>query len=373
MSELRTYTGVHRPTWIEVDLKAIQANIQNEQQLLPEGTEIFAVVKANAYGHGILEVAKAAEQAGATGFCVAILDEALYLREAGFTCPILVLGAIFKEDVALAAEQEISITVYNEEFFEGLSLPDKPLKVHVKVDTGMGRLGFQTEKEVLYAIEQIEADPRFEFEGIYTHFATADQKETSYFETQLQKFRSTLLRLSRKPRYVHAANSATALLHTQADFNMIRLGIAMYGLPPSVEIEDILPYTLQPALSLYTQIAQVKKLQPGDHVSYGATYEADQEEWVATLPIGYADGILRRFSGYEVLVDGRPTEIIGRVCMDQIIIRLDRYYPVGTVVTIIGRSGRLKRTATDAAEYLGTINYEITCALSARVPRKYVD
>lgn len=236
----------------------------------------------------------------------------------------------------------------------------------------MGRLGYREAKDVLRAAAQIESHPSLVFEGIYTHFATADQKDTSYFEVQLNKFREVLSQLNEHPRYVHAANSASSLLHDQADFNMIRFGVAMYGMPPSEEIIDILPYKLKPALSLYTKITQVKMLHPGDHVSYGATYEAVKPEWVATLPIGYADGWIRHFSGYEVLVDGYPCEIIGRICMDQIIIRLPKRYEVGTTVTLIGNSGVAEKTATEAAAYLDTINYEVTCQLSSRVPRKYL-
>ncbi|WP_088840520.1 alanine racemase [Listeria sp. ILCC797] len=368
-------TGWHRPTWIEVNLNAIEANIKNEQKQLPKNVEIFAVVKANAYGHGMIPVAEAAKKAGATGFCVAILDEALALRAAGFSDPILVMGAILVEDAALASENDISITVFHQAFFDELDLNEgsRPLKIHLKVDTGMGRLGFRTKPEIKTALKSLNENAQLHFEGIYTHFATADEIDTTYFNTQWDKFQDMLTALPEKPRYVHAANSATSLLHAKAQnqFNAIRFGIGMYGLPPSTEIEAKLPFKLQPALSLFSKIVQVKELHPSDHVSYGATYEANKNEWVGTVPIGYADGIIRHYSGFHVLVAGKPCEIIGRVCMDQLIIRLPNYVDVGTRVTIIGKDGATSISATDVAEYLDTINYEVTCLLSDRLPRIY--
>ncbi|WP_163652205.1 alanine racemase [Listeria sp. PSOL-1] len=363
--------GWHRDTWIEVDLTRIKKNIQNEQKRLPENTSIWAVVKANAYGHGIIEVAKAAKEAGATGFCVAILDEALALRENGFLdMPILVLGAVRKEDVALAAKFQISITLFDLNWLEDLVF-DGNLNIHLKVDTGMGRLGVRSKEEVVKAIHQVKNDHRLSLEGIFTHFATADQKDMSYFNKQIQRFDEILQTLDKKPRYVHVANSADSLLHEHLECNVVRFGIAMYGLTPSTEIADILPFKLAPALSLYTKMVQVKKLKKGDHVSYGATYTAKNEEWIATLPIGYADGIIRHYSGFHVLINGIKAEIIGRVCMDQITIRLPYEFPVGTVVTIIGESSGVQVSADDIADHLNTINYEVICMLSERLKRIY--
>ncbi len=370
-------TGWHRPTWVEVDLNAIMTNIKNEQKQLPKNVEIFAVVKANAYGHGMIPVAEAAKKAGATGFCVAILDEALALRSAGFCEPILVMGAILSEDAVLAIENDISVTVFHQAFFDELDLcaSSRPLKIHLKVDTGMGRLGFRTKPEIETALKSLKSHENLHFEGIYTHFATADEVDTTYFNTQWDKFQDMLSVLPEKPRYVHCANSATSLLHADAqkEFNAIRFGIGMYGLTPSPEIEAKLPFKLRPALSLFSKIVQVKELHPSDHVSYGATYEANKNEWVGTVPIGYADGIIRHYSGFHVLVGGKPCEIIGRVCMDQLIIRLPGEVSVGTKVTIIGKDGSASISATDVAGYLETINYEVTCLLSERLPRIYPD
>ncbi|EUJ29669.1 alanine racemase [Listeria cornellensis] len=361
-------TGWHRSTWAEVDRAAIRANIQNEQAHLPENVALFAVVKADAYGHGMLEVAKTAKEAGAKGFCVAILDEALALREAGFDDFILVMGAVPQAFAGLAAQKQIAVTVFDIEWLTGLAPLPMNLDVHLKVDTGMGRLGVRS----MEAVREIEAEiakrEDVTLEGIFTHFATADQLETSYFEKQLACFRQVVASMAVRPALVHCANSATALLHEQADFDAVRFGISMYGLTPSPEILSALPFDLRPALSLYTEMVQVKELMPGDHVSYGATYEATECEWVATLPIGYADGFIRAYAGFLVSVEGVLMPIIGRVCMDQCIIKLPCEYPVGTKVTLIGGPN----SADVAARYLNTINYEVTCLLSERVPKKYI-
>ncbi|MBC1484018.1 alanine racemase [Listeria sp. FSL L7-1485] len=366
-------TGWHRPTWIEVDCAAIRENIQNEQKRLPENVAVWAVVKANAYGHGIIEVAKTAKEAGAKGFCVAILDEALALREAGFKDDfILVLGATRKEDVNLAARNDISLTIFREDWLAGVD-PELPLKVHLKIDSGMGRLGIREAEEAARMEAEITQNTNLILEGVYTHFATADQLETSYFEQQLAKFHSILSGLKARPTYVHTANSAASLLQSQVGFDAIRFGISMYGLTPSIEVKTSLPFKLKPALALYTEIVHVKELSPGDSVSYGATYTATEKEWVATLPIGYADGLIRHYSGFQVLLAGKKVPIIGRVCMDQIIIKLPYKFQTGTKVTIIGTDQEKTVTADDAAEYLDTINYEVTCMLTERIPRKYIN
>ncbi|EAG1637836.1 alanine racemase [Listeria monocytogenes] len=365
-------TGWHRPTWIEIDRAAIRENIKNEQNKLPESVDLWAVVKANAYGHGIIEVARTAKEAGAKGFCVAILDEALALREAGFQDDfILVLGATRKEDANLAAKNHISLTVFREDWLENLTL-EATLRIHLKIDSGMGRLGIRTAEEARRIEATSTNDHQLQLEGIYTHFATADQLETSYFEQQLAKFQTILTSLKKRPTYVHTANSAASLLQPQIGFDAIRFGISMYGLTPSTEIKTSLPFELKPALALYTEMVHVKELAPGDSVSYGATYTATEREWVATLPIGYADGLIRHYSGFHVLVDGEPAPIIGRVCMDQTIIKLPREFQTGSKVTIIGKDHGNTVTADDAAQYLDTINYEVTCLLNERIPRKYI-
>lgn len=365
--------GKNRETKLIVDLAAITHNIQHERQILAESAEMFAVVKANGYGHGILTVAKTALNAGATGLCVAILDEALALREAGITVPILVLGITSPAVAEIAAKAKISLTVGSVEWlreYEHQSNATEPLNVHLGMDTGMGRIGFRDVEEVKTA-EQILKSDIFNFEGVFTHFATADQNDAQYFDHQFEVWHQLTDALTELPKYVHVANSATSLWHLPVTGNMIRLGIAMYGLNPSgLAIKD-LPYELEPAAELVTKLDFVKQIKAGNSVSYGATYTAKNEEWIGTVPVGYADGYPRCMTGFYVLIDGQRCEIIGRICMDQMMIRLPKQYSIGSKVTLIGLQGDQQIGATEIAEYAGTINYEIMTSIAERVERIY--
>lgn len=363
-----------RDTWAEVDLDCISENISSIKNLLPNQVEIIAVVKANAYGHGDIKVSKTALEAGATYLAVAFMDEAMALRNKGITTPILVLGATRATDVQIAVKHKITITVFQMDWLieakKHLHDHDK-LAVHIKLDTGMGRIGIR-DKDELKAIEQmIRMDSRFDLEGIYTHFATADELEQAYFKEQLDLFQDMLSVLSKKPRYVHCSNSAAALRFSQAYFNAVRIGIAMYGLTPSPEMEQEIPFALKEAFTLRSKLIHVKKLQKGDKVSYGSTYEAKGEEWIGTIPIGYADGWIRRLQGMEVLVDGKRMPIVGRICMDQCMVLLPYELPIGTTVTLIGVDGEQFISVNDVAERLETINYEVPCIIANRVPRLY--
>lgn len=367
--------GIHRPTIIHVDAQAIRQNIQQERLRMQSGTDLFAVIKANGYGHGLLHVARYALEAGATGFCVAILDEALALREAGFTQPILILGIVAPQYAPLLADQHISVAVGSQQWLEKADefLQDgQKVRVHLALDTGMGRIGLQEPAE----LERVEAfliqhKLQFEFEGIFTHFATADELDQTYFQTQVNRFKAFMAVLKQKPRYVHVANSATSLWHKACGGNMIRFGIALYGMNPSGRVLSA-PYRLSPALTLESALVFVKKLKKGRSVGYGATYTAENDEWIGTVPIGYADGYPRRLQGFHVLVDGNYCEIVGRICMDQLMIRLPQSYPVGTKVVLVGKSGQNAITMVDVAEAAQTINYEIACGFSSRIPRKYL-
>jgi alanine racemase len=369
--------SIHRPTKAIIDLKAIKENVKNEVARLPEATDLFAVVKANGYGHGAVETAKAALQGGATGFCVATIDEGIELREAGFKEPILLLGIVSVTDSTLLSQYNLSFPVSTIEWLqEALTFLQEhsvtqPLRVHLKVDTGMGRIGFISNEELLAAVAFLqEHHATFEWEGIFTHFATADQTDDTYWQEQNQRFQETVASLPELPRYVHAGNSATALWHAEGIGNMVRYGIAMYGLNPS---GTALPetYPLQPALSLISELVQVKLLEKGAGIGYGETYITPQAEWIGTVPIGYADGWLRKMQGFSVLVAGEYCEIVGRVCMDQLMIRLPKEFPTGTKVTLIGNDQDQVITMQDVAEQLDTIHYEVACTLSARVPREY--
>ena len=233
----------------------------------------------------------------------------------------------------------------------------------------MGRIGFRSAEDLQEAMILLR-DHGAEVEGIFTHFATADEKDDRHFQNQLQRFKCLLELLPFTPKIVHASNSATTLWHADTIFNAVRLGDVMYGLNPSGrELE--LPYDIRPALSLETELVHVKPLEVGQTVGYGATYQTSDEEWIGTIPIGYADGWTRDMQGFHVLVDGQFCPIVGRVSMDQITIRLPKAYPIGTKVVLIGVDGDLAITITDVADYRGTINYEVVCVLSDRVPRVY--
>ncbi|MCA1027926.1 alanine racemase [Cytobacillus kochii] len=361
-----------RDTWAEINLDYITYNVESMIKHIGEEAELFAVVKANAYGHGDIEVAKTALKAGATYLAVATLDEAFALRNKGIDAPILVLGLSRPEDVGLAEQAGITLTVCQAEWLmKAAPFINKEVKVHVKMDSGMGRLGIKSKEE--WGIFQYQLQQgKFHVEGVFTHFATADELETAYFNEQLSTFNEMISWMDEQPRYIHASNSAAGLRHPEAKFNAVRFGISMYGMSPSSEIKNHLPFKLKEAFSLHTKIVHVKKLLPGEKVSYGATYEAEKEESIGTLPIGYADGWIRRLATQEVLVNGRRVSIVGRICMDQCMIRISEEEQVGDVVTLIGTQNGQTISVDDIANTLETINYEVTCQIGMRIPRIYI-
>lgn len=360
----------HRPTTIRVDLEAIAENVARVKEHLPTRPDVFAVVKANAYGHGAVEVAqKLSSQV--SGFCVSNLDEALELRKAGIEDPILILGIVPVQFLQLAHQLNISITVASLDWIEQakeLNLDLSGLAVHLKIDTGMGRIGFRNQEELLKAISLLE-ELEYEIEGVFTHFATADEVEQDYFQRQLESFQNYLAILPVKPRWIHASNSATSIWHSSSVFNLIRLGNILYGLNPSGRLLEV-PFDVKPALSLTSEIVHVKEVEAGTMIGYGATYRSCDPEWIATVPIGYADGVVRRLQGNSVLVDGHRCEIVGRISMDQLTIRLPQFYPLGQKVTLIGQDGEQAISVQDWADHIGTINYEVVCLLTDRIPRR---
>lgn len=361
-----------RDTWAEINLDYITYNVESMIKHIGEEAELFAVVKANAYGHGDIEVAKTALKAGATYLAVATLDEAFALRNKGIDAPILVLGLSRPEDAGLAEQAGITLTVCRAEWLmKAAPFINKEVKVHVKMDSGMGRLGIKSKEE--WGIFQYQLQQgKFHVEGVFTHFATADELETAYFNEQLSTFNEMISWMDEQPRYIHASNSAAGLRHPEAKFNAVRFGISMYGMSPSSEIKNHLPFKLKEAFSLHTKIVHVKKLLPGEKVSYGATYEAEKEESIGTLPIGYADGWIRRLATQEVLVNGRRVSIVGRICMDQCMIRISEEEQIGDVVTLIGTQNGQTISVDDIANTLETINYEVTCQIGMRIPRIYI-
>ena len=364
-------TSPHRPTKALINLEAIRYNIQQMGAHIPKDTLKWAVVKANAYGHGAIAVARAIQD-DVDGFCVSNIDEAIELRQAGIAKKILILGVSEVESFSLAKDFDIALTVAGLEWLENLLDTESDLAgltVHLKIDSGMGRIGFRSASEAEQAQSMLENNGA-SVEGIFTHFATADEESDTYFKQQLEYFKRILDDLKEVPELVHASNSATTLWHAETIFNAVRMGDSMYGLNPSGQVLE-LPYELKPALTLESAIVHVKTVEAGACMGYGATYQADSEQSIATLPIGYADGWTRDMQNFSVLVDGQLCPIVGRVSMDQITIRLPKLYPLGTKVTLIGSDGDKEITATDVAVYRGTINYEVVCLLSDRIPREY--
>ncbi len=369
-----------RPTYAIIDLDAVKFNVRNIKAALPAGTLFCAVNKADGYGHGSVMTAKAAIEAGADWVAVAIPEEAAPLRDEGIEAPILVLGPASISQWRLAAELDLRMVVASEDCVQCARSVSretgKTMRLHLKVDTGMNRIGVRTEQELLRMLELIAEEPSLELEGLMTHFAAADEADKSY--TQMQKARfdecAELVRQRGFSPMLHAANSGGALDCPGTAYDMVRAGIALYGCYPSGEVcKDI---KLRPAMSLHTKISFIKTVEAGAKLSYGCTFTAPKEMRIATLPIGYADGFNRLLSNRgEVLIGGRRARVVGRVCMDQILVDITDIEGVQLhdEAVCIGKQGRDAITAEEVANWCGTINYEILCAISPRVPRLYVE
>ncbi|MDT2864632.1 alanine racemase [Vagococcus carniphilus] len=365
--------NIYGPSQVVVNLNHIRHNVKEELKRLDHGTSLYAVVKANGYGHGAIEVAKAAIEAGATGLCVSNLNEAIELRKNEMTEPILVMGYVSLKYLDIVLENDITLTATNLEWLKELDKRvTKEIKIHLKIDTGMGRIGLNDSEEMKLANELFKSNPLINFEGLFTHFSKADSKDNQYFELQQKRFSKALAIFGEDIPYIHTSNSATALWHDAWKSNLVRYGDAMYGMNPSGnELDE--PFKLKQALTLETEIIHIKGVEKGEKIGYGATYETSSKEWIATLPIGYADGLIRKFQGFNCLVNGKQAPIVGRICMDQCMIRVDGYLPIGTKVTIFGRDGDLFNSVQKGAEYVDTINYEVTCGLTDRLPRVYIE
>ncbi|MDU0203715.1 alanine racemase [Paenibacillus sp. MAH-36] len=369
----------YRPTWVEISLDALRSNIEGFQKILPAGMKQMAVVKADAYGHGAVEVSKEAIAAGVDYLGVAFFDEALELRNAGITAPILVLGYTPPEGVERARELDVTIAVYSHDVLKELQVQQhkKKLKIHIKLDTGMGRLGLHTEADAIPFIEQALTLPNVEVEGLFTHYANADEVDKSYTLEQYRRFERIVSYFTDKDvtfPYIHAGNSAAAIDLPGLTYSMVRLGISMYGLYPSGDVDQT-KIALKPVLSLKTGIVHLKTLPPNSGISYGTIYHTTGEEQIGTLPIGYADGYSRMLSGKaEVLVRGKRVQVVGRICMDQCMINVSEVEGVQSLdeVVLIGEQDGERITAEDIADQLGTVNYEVICMISHRVARVYV-
>jgi alanine racemase len=365
-----------RPTCLRVDLGAIAGNLRLVRQEVGQGVDIMIVLKADAYGHGAVRVARTALNSGAKMLGVACLSEAVMLRRAEIQEPILVLGYTPAWQARESVLHDVATTVFDLDTAHALNQAAHDLgrtaRVHVKVDTGMGRLGLLPE-QVLPFLHQARTLPNLLIEGLFTHFSVADEADKSYTRQQMGHFRAILDLLHESGIHipiVHAANSAALLTVPDSRFNMVRLGIALYGLAPSVDTP--LPAGFRPALTFETRVAQVKTLPSGSFVSYGNTYQTQGEEKIAVIPVGYADGFRRGPAHWQyVLVRGERAPIVGRVCMDQTMINVTNIPGVrqGDPVVLIGQQGDQTITVQQVAEWLGTIGYEVVSEILARVPR----
>ena len=370
-----------RAVWSEVDLGAIRANVRGLRDLAAPA-ELLAVVKANGYGHGAVPVAQAALVAGATWLGVARIDEGEQLRAAGIDAPVMLLSEPAPRVADRVVAQRLTPVVYTEPGIDALAkaVADagraEPLDVHLKIDTGMHRVGCSPEEAVALATHVAGRD-ELVLAGVCTHLAVADEPGNPYTTDQLSRFDTVLDALSARgvrPPLAHAANSAGLLTDPRARYDLVRIGIACYGLPPAPVLADHAGVTLQPALSLRARITMVKTLPAGARVSYGLRSEVGPSGRVATVPAGYADGVPRNLglAGGEVLIRGRRRPIVGVVTMDQLLVDLgDAPADVDDEVVLIGRQGDDEVTATEWATRLDTISYEIVTGIGARVPRSY--
>jgi alanine racemase len=363
-------------TWLEVDLDAIKNNVHQLKKTT--GCEVMAVVKANGYGHGAIPSARAAVEAGSTWCGVGRLEEALALRQAGIRCKILVLGYTSPGGIQDAILQDISVTIYDleqaEQYAQQARITQRPLFVHVKLETGMGRLGVM-EPDVPGFMNWVRSQNDLIIEGVFTHFARADEPEVGLTDQQTELFIQLLERievLNDPSVVIHAANSAGAIYFPSAHFNLVRSGIALFGLDPSPSAG--LPPQFKPALSWKARLTSNKVFPPGHGISYGSIYTTQKTERIGTIPVGYADGF-RRTDSQVVLIGGKRVPVVGRICMDQCSIQLDTLPDahIGDEVVLLGQQGQEKISAEEIGERWGTVNYEVVCGLANRLPRLYID
>ena len=367
-----------RWAWVEVSSDAIRHNVHTLARMV-EPARVWAVVKADGYGHGSITAARAALAGGAQGLCVALVQEGAALRAAHIDAPVLVLSEQPHEQLRAAIEHRLQLTVYSVEQVRALEAAGAVAHpVHMKIDTGMRRVGVPTHRAVELA-DIIAASPAVDLVGVFTHLAVADEPDDPFTESQLDRFDAVLADLAavgHRPSLVHVANSAGALAHPRARYELVRSGIAIYGISPGDGVDHIVASAgLRPALSLHARVSHVKGVAAGDGVSYGLRHRFAADTTVATLPIGYADGVPRRLHalGGEVLLHGERCPIVGVVTMDQLMVDVGALsVEVGDEAVLIGSQGAHRITAADWAARLDTIAYEVVCGLSTRLERRIV-
>lgn len=375
---MKTYSRVYA----QIDLDAILHNMEQMQKRISRKTKIMGVIKTDGYGHGAVPIGRELEKLDVTwGYATATVEEAQVLRGNGLKKPILVLGASFPESYGLLAEEDIRATVFSLRQAQALEQyakeAERKILIHVKIDTGLSRLGFQVAEEAADEIAQISAMPHIVIEGMFTHFAKADARDKTMANAQVHKFsqmREMLRERGVEIPVLHCSNSAAIIDMPAANMSVVRAGISLYGMWPSEEVQKN-NLDLQPVLSLKSRIVFVKELEAGRTISYGATYETAGRERIATIPIGYGDGYPRSLSnkGY-VLIHGKRAPICGRICMDQFMVNVSHIPEAkeGDTVVLVGRDGQEVISMEEIGELSGRFNYEFACDLSKRIPRVYI-
>jgi alanine racemase len=370
---------VRRPAWAEIDLAAVRANVRAVKDRLTPGTQYLAVVKANAYGHGDVEVSKAALDAGASSLGVILVDEGIHLRDAGIDAPILLLHEPPPDRADEVVRYKLTPSIYTEPGIGALGdaaeRAGQTLPVHLKVDTGLNRLGVPLDG-LENAARLLAKEPRLDVHAVFSHFAFADDPGNPFIDVQLQRYADACDRLAAAgiaAPMKHIGNSAAALTRPDAHFDLVRVGIATYGLAPAPPLEAIV--ALHPALSLKCRIARVARVQAGEGVSYGLRYKLTRPGTIVSLPLGYADGWIRALGGNaEVLIGGRRHPTVGTVCMDSFMADVgDAEVDVGDEAVLIGTQGTERIGAEDLAGRLNTINYEVVTMLTRRLDRIFID
>ncbi|MDD3745352.1 MAG: alanine racemase [Anaerostipes sp.] len=364
----------------EIDLSAIVHNIKEVMRVVGKDTKVMAVIKADGYGHGAVPIAQELDKIGIGGYAVAIMEEAIELREAGTKTPILILGFTAPAQYKTLIEHNVAMTMFSYDMVKELSdvavSTGNEAKIHIKVDTGMNRIGFKPTQESLKEIKKISQLPMIQIEGIFTHFARADEKDKEAAYKQKKRYDDFVQEIEDEGIHIpvkHISNSAAIIDMDDCRKNMVRSGIITYGLYPSSDVsKNVLD--LKPAMELKTHIVHIKEVDAGEGISYNGTYVTDKKTKIATIPVGYADGYPRSLSSKgRVIIRGQYAPIIGRVCMDQFMVDVTNIKDVNLMdqVTLMGQDGDVCVSADEIATMIGTINYELVCDISKRVPRFY--
>lgn len=369
-----------RPVWAEINLDNIAYNMKKIRQC-SKSRDIIGIVKADAYGHGAVDVAPVILKNGANRLAVAVLSEAVELRKSGIDCPIMILGYtplsigenLFKYNI----EQTVFSVDYAKELSQMAQERNVDVKIHIALDTGMGRIGFMPDEKSVDDVYKISKFPKIKIEGLFSHFSTADEENKDYTYLQFERFNWFYDKLVKKGVSInirHIANSAATMELPETHFEAVRPGIILYGYYPS-EYVDKSRLSLKPAMELKTNIVHIKEMKNGEFISYGRKFECKRKSLIATLPVGYADGFTRMLSNKaRVIINGKFANIVGRICMDQCMVDVTDIpdVKVGDEVVLMGEAHGKSITADDIAEALGTINYEVICMISKRVPRVYI-